>query len=75
MASPESSVLKDLYRGWIETLDANPDLPIDKVRLLFEHWGDVTGERRQPAFCSSSFTARKRARTSWTRPGTSDRAL
>jgi acetyl esterase/lipase len=44
MASPESSVLKELYRGWIETLGANPDLPIDKVRQLFEHWGDVTGE-------------------------------
>ncbi len=44
MASPESNVLSELYRGWIETLAANPDLPIDKVRALFEHWGDVTGE-------------------------------
>jgi acetyl esterase/lipase len=44
MPSPESKALSELYRGWIETRAANPDLPVDKVRQLFEHWGDVTGE-------------------------------
>ena len=44
MASAESQVLNDLYKGWIATQTANPDLPLDKLRALFEHWGDVTGE-------------------------------
>lgn len=44
MASTESLALGRLYQGWLETLAANPDLPIGDVRALFEHWGDVTGE-------------------------------
>ena len=44
MASPESQVLTDLYKGWVATQLANPDLPLDKLRALFEHWGDVTAE-------------------------------
>jgi epsilon-lactone hydrolase len=46
MASKESQPLSGLYKGWIATLTANPDLPIEEVRKLFEHWGDVTGEPR-----------------------------
>ncbi|WP_170153207.1 alpha/beta hydrolase [Roseiarcus fermentans] len=36
--------MSDLYKGWVATLAAHPDWPIDQVRRLFEHWGDVTGE-------------------------------
>ena len=44
MASKESEALSTLYKGWIDTLGKNPDLPIEDVRQLFEHWGDVTAE-------------------------------
>lgn len=33
-----------LYRGWQEALAARPDMPLDDVRRMFEHWGDVTAE-------------------------------
>ena len=43
-ASPESDALKVLYRGWVETTAANPDMSIDEMRDMYEHWGYVTGE-------------------------------
>lgn len=46
MASKQSEALSTLYKGWIDTLGKNPDLPIEDVRRLFEHWGDVTAEPR-----------------------------
>jgi monoterpene epsilon-lactone hydrolase len=46
MASKESEALNTLYKGWVETLAKTPDLPIEDVRRLFEHWGDVTSEPR-----------------------------
>lgn len=39
-------VLKQLYAGWLECIAADPDLPLDKIRNLFDHWGDVTSEPR-----------------------------
>ena len=44
MASRESEALKTLYRGWAAALAANPEMPLDELRLMFEHWGDVTAE-------------------------------
>jgi acetyl esterase/lipase len=44
MASQESEALKTLYRGWATALAANPEMPLDELRLMFEHWGDVTAE-------------------------------
>ena len=44
MASQESEALKTLYRGWAAALAANPEMPLDELRLMFEHWGDVTAE-------------------------------
>ena len=40
--SPE--VLKQLYAGWMQRTHANPEMSIDAIRGLFEHWGDVTVE-------------------------------
>lgn len=37
-------VLKQLYASWLACTAADPDLPLDKIRNLFEHWGDVTSE-------------------------------
>lgn len=37
-------VLKQLYASWLACTAADPDLPLDKIRNLFEHWGDVTAE-------------------------------
>jgi epsilon-lactone hydrolase len=36
--------LADLYQSWATTMQARPDMPLDEIRDLFEHWGDVTGE-------------------------------
>ena len=44
MPSRESEGLKTLYRGWAAALAANPEVPLDELRLMFEHWGDVTAE-------------------------------
>lgn len=37
-------VLRQLYAGWVACTAADPAMPLDKVRNLFEHWGDVTAE-------------------------------
>ena len=44
MASRESEGLKTLFRGWAAALAANPEMPLDEMRLMFEHAGDVTAE-------------------------------
>ena len=44
MASKQSKQLATLYKGWIAALAANPDMPLDELRAMFEHWGDVTAE-------------------------------
>jgi acetyl esterase/lipase len=44
MASRESEQLKALYRGWVAALEADPEMPLDELRRLFERWGDITAE-------------------------------
>jgi acetyl esterase/lipase len=44
MASAEAEELKTLYRGMAALLEADPDMPLDKMRRAFEHMGDVTAE-------------------------------
>lgn len=44
MASLQSEELKTLYRSWIAALSANPEMPLEELRRMFEHWGDVTAE-------------------------------
>jgi len=44
MASKQSEQLDNLYRSWIAALGANPEMPLDELRAMFEHWGDVTAE-------------------------------
>lgn len=44
MASPQSEAIKTLYRGWLEAMSNKPDMSLDEIRDLFEHWGDITGE-------------------------------
>ncbi len=44
MPSKQSEQLVTLYKGWIAALTANPDMPLDELRAMFEHWGDVTAE-------------------------------
>jgi acetyl esterase/lipase len=40
----QSDSIKVLYRGWVEAMGANPEMTLDEMRTLFDHWGDVTGE-------------------------------
>jgi epsilon-lactone hydrolase len=44
MANREAHALTALYRGWAAALAAEPEMPLDALRLMFEHWGDVTAE-------------------------------
>jgi len=44
MASKESAVLSDMYKQWVAGMAENPDMSIDDIRSVFEHWGDVTAE-------------------------------
>lgn len=44
MASKQSEKLINLYNGLLAELGANPDMPLDDIRAVFEHVGDVTGE-------------------------------
>ena len=44
MASRGTEALNTLYRGWVQALQANPEMPLDEMRRLFERWGDITGE-------------------------------
>jgi monoterpene epsilon-lactone hydrolase len=44
MASKQSEQLITLYKGFISALEVNPEMPIDELRALLGHMGDVTGE-------------------------------
>jgi len=44
MASRQSNQLIALYQGFGATIAANPEMPLDELRAMFEHLGDVTAE-------------------------------
>jgi monoterpene epsilon-lactone hydrolase len=44
MSSQGAEELKSFLRNWSAALAARPDMPLDELRLMFEHWGDVTAE-------------------------------
>jgi monoterpene epsilon-lactone hydrolase len=46
MDSSSPDALRNLYAGWMAITHANPDMELERVRDLFEHWGDVTAEPR-----------------------------
>jgi acetyl esterase/lipase len=44
MASKQSDKLITYFKTLMAELGANPDMPFDEVRALFEHMGDITAE-------------------------------
>ncbi len=44
MASQQSDQLIALYKGFGAAIAANPEMPLDELRTMFEHLGDVTAE-------------------------------
>ena len=44
MASKRSEELNALYLGWVAALRANPEMPLDELRHMFEKWDSITGE-------------------------------
>src|SRR5438132_1697879 len=46
MASKQTEALNALYRGWAAALQANPEMPLDEMRLMLEQWGNITSEPR-----------------------------
>lgn len=46
MSDASVQPLEALYRSWMSTVHENPDMGLDAIRDMFDHWGDVT---REPA--------------------------
>jgi monoterpene epsilon-lactone hydrolase len=44
MASKQSEQLVTVYKGWMALFAANPEMPLDEMRGLLGHMGDITGE-------------------------------
>ena len=44
MASKGAEKLNALYRGWVAAFEANPQMPLDEMRAMFDDWGNITGE-------------------------------
>ncbi len=44
MASKEAEELNTLYRSWVAVLQANPEMPLDELRHMFDKWDSITGE-------------------------------
>jgi len=44
MASKQTEELNALYLGWVAALKANPEMPLDELRHMFEKWDCITGE-------------------------------
>jgi acetyl esterase/lipase len=44
MPSPQSAALKSLYASWTTAFAENPEMPLEELRGMFDHWGDVTAE-------------------------------
>lgn len=44
MASRESEALAELYRDWSARIAADPAMPIDDFRAMFEEWATVTAQ-------------------------------
>ena len=65
MASPESGVLADLYRDWGKRMAADPEMPIDEFRAMFEEWATITAE---PADVAYEDTAIDGIPALWVRP-------
>ena len=44
MVSKQTEELNKLYLEWVAALKANPEMPLDELRRMFEQWGRITGE-------------------------------
>ena len=44
MASKQTEELNKLYLEWVTALKANPEMPLDELRHMFEQWERITGE-------------------------------
>jgi acetyl esterase/lipase len=51
MASEQSAALTSLYRNWAALQAAQPNMPMDALRRMFDHWGDVSAEPGQVDYC------------------------
>ena len=38
MASKQTEELNKLYLEWVAALKANPEMPLDELRHMFEQW-------------------------------------
>ena len=46
MQSRADEEIKAMYRDWLATIAADPQMPLERMREIFDHWGDVTAEPR-----------------------------
>jgi hypothetical protein len=45
MASKQTDELNKLYLEWVAALKANPEMPLDELRHMFEQWGGSPASR------------------------------
>ena len=68
MEIKQTEALNALYRGWAAALQANPEMPLDEMRLMLEQWGNITGEPRGVDYietaAGSTMSSRWRRQTS-----------
>lgn len=55
MPSYESEQLKALYQQWVSQMSENPDMGIDELRRIFNHWGDVGADPGGVDYIEDSF--------------------
>lgn len=47
MASSQAAELTALYQHWGRRMASEPDMSLDEMRRMLDHWGDVTAEPRR----------------------------
>jgi acetyl esterase/lipase len=65
MMSKAKQSLVDLYGSWMAEIGRDPNMPLEDIRALFEHWGDVTSE---PGRCDFSLTEAGGLEAMWVVP-------
>ena len=36
--------IKTMYKGWLASIAADPQMSLERMREIFDHWGDLTAE-------------------------------
>ncbi len=54
MASKQAEQIVSLYKSWVAALGVRPDMPLDEMRAMLEHMGDLAAEPRGVDYIETS---------------------